>query len=209
MSPETFDFGNGPVPAHRHLNPDGTLGGWVAETAYAAPTAVVGADACVYDGAVVSGLARITGAAHVYGHASVSGTAHVSENATVSGTARVSENATVSGHAHIYKNARIHGYANVSANASISMDASVRGDDILTGKLGTYRWTIYRTVGGWTIQYGCERRPIEWWREQDLPALSCAHGEPPEHSRFTAFVLAQAEGLALLTNPPQIAPSPE
>ena len=31
----TFDFqdGNGPVPAHRHINPDGTTGGWVADTA--------------------------------------------------------------------------------------------------------------------------------------------------------------------------------
>jgi len=31
----TFDFqdGNGPVPAHRHVNPDGSEGGWVAETA--------------------------------------------------------------------------------------------------------------------------------------------------------------------------------
>ena len=31
----TFDFqdGIGPVPAHRHTNPDGTEGGWVANTA--------------------------------------------------------------------------------------------------------------------------------------------------------------------------------
>lgn len=25
-----FNDGNGPVPAHRHKNPDGTEGGWVA-----------------------------------------------------------------------------------------------------------------------------------------------------------------------------------
>ena len=45
----TYDFGSGPVPAHRHLNPDGKLGGWVADTATVAPTA------WVFDYAQVSG----------------------------------------------------------------------------------------------------------------------------------------------------------
>lgn len=38
-----FDFqdGDGPVPAHRHTNPDGSVGGWVADTAYVDPTAYV------------------------------------------------------------------------------------------------------------------------------------------------------------------------
>lgn len=29
----TFDFGEGPVPAKRHTNPDGSIGGWIAKTA--------------------------------------------------------------------------------------------------------------------------------------------------------------------------------
>ena len=33
-----FDFGNGPVPAHKHSNG----GGWVADTASVADTAYVG-----------------------------------------------------------------------------------------------------------------------------------------------------------------------
>ena len=33
-----FGDGKGPVPAHRHKNPDGSVGGWVADTAYVAPT---------------------------------------------------------------------------------------------------------------------------------------------------------------------------
>ena len=38
MTPDdasTFDFrdGQGPVPAHRHTHPDGSEGGWVANTA--------------------------------------------------------------------------------------------------------------------------------------------------------------------------------
>ena len=35
MSETTFDFidGKGHVPAHRHTNPDGSTGGWVADSA--------------------------------------------------------------------------------------------------------------------------------------------------------------------------------
>ncbi len=47
----TFDFGAGPVPAHKH--PNG--GGWVADTATVSNTAYVGIDARVYGNAVVSG----------------------------------------------------------------------------------------------------------------------------------------------------------
>ena len=31
--PQTYDFCGGPVPAHRHVNPDGTQGGWVTYSA--------------------------------------------------------------------------------------------------------------------------------------------------------------------------------
>jgi len=55
---QTFDFGSGPVPAHRHKNPDGTVGGWVADTATVAPTAFIGLDALVY------GNARVFEGAH-------------------------------------------------------------------------------------------------------------------------------------------------
>ena len=52
----TFDFGDGPVAAHRH--PNG--GGWVADTASVADTAFVGPDARVYGNALVSGDAEVT-----------------------------------------------------------------------------------------------------------------------------------------------------
>lgn len=35
----TYDFGRGPVPAHRHTNPDGSVGGWVADSAEVHQTA--------------------------------------------------------------------------------------------------------------------------------------------------------------------------
>lgn len=71
----TFDFedGKGPVPAHRHVNPDGSEGGWVADTAAVEPTAYVGHDARVYSSAWVGGEARVDGKAKVYEDAKVSG----------------------------------------------------------------------------------------------------------------------------------------
>ena len=51
----TYDFGSGPVPAHRHKNPDGSLGGWVADTATVIPTARIGKNAKVSGNAQVSG----------------------------------------------------------------------------------------------------------------------------------------------------------
>ena len=45
-----YDFGNGLVSAHRHVNPDGSEGGWVADTAFVAKSAFIGPDAKVYDG---------------------------------------------------------------------------------------------------------------------------------------------------------------
>jgi hypothetical protein len=50
----TFIYHDSPVPAHRHINPDGSTGGWVAETAYVAPTAFLAEHAYVYDRARVT-----------------------------------------------------------------------------------------------------------------------------------------------------------
>jgi len=43
----TFDFGFGPVKAHRHTNPNGSEGGWVADTANVEKNAWVSGDARV------------------------------------------------------------------------------------------------------------------------------------------------------------------
>lgn len=101
----TFDFedGNGPVPARRHRNPDGSVGGWVADTATVEPTAYVGADAKVYGNATVLDDAVLSGRATVSGNATVSG------RARVAGDAQVSSSAWVSGRAVVYGNARVGG----------------------------------------------------------------------------------------------------
>ena len=74
-----FDFGDGPVPAHRHINRDGSPGGWVADTAHVASTA------------------RVADNARVFGDARVFGTAWVADNARDFGDARVSDGENAGG----------------------------------------------------------------------------------------------------------------
>ena len=68
-----FNFGFGPVPAHRHSNG----GGWVADTATVADTAYVGPDAMVSGNAEVYGNARVSGNAQMFGDARVFGTIQI------------------------------------------------------------------------------------------------------------------------------------
>lgn len=48
-----------PLPAARHINPDRSLGGWVAASAHVAPTAHIDRNALVYDLAKVVDQARV------------------------------------------------------------------------------------------------------------------------------------------------------
>jgi hypothetical protein len=52
MNNAYFDFGEGPVPSHRHVNPNGSLGGWVADTATVSATVFIGENAQVSEEAV-------------------------------------------------------------------------------------------------------------------------------------------------------------
>jgi len=54
-----FTIAQGRVPAHRHLNPDGQMGGWVADTAYVDLLSFVHETALVYDNAQVLGRSVI------------------------------------------------------------------------------------------------------------------------------------------------------
>lgn len=84
----TFDFGNGPVPAHRH--PNG--GGWVADTAYVDDTAYVGSNAQVFDNAAVYDNATIFDNARIFDRAKVSDDARVHGDVRVFGNARICDN---------------------------------------------------------------------------------------------------------------------
>ena len=88
---QTFNFGNGPVPAHQH-----SLGnGWVANTAQVDADVYVGSDACVYGNAQVSGNVQIFNYARVYDNAIIEDSAVIRDNAQVYGNAYVFGNAKV------------------------------------------------------------------------------------------------------------------
>jgi len=62
-----FTIEQGRVPAHRHLNPDGQMGGWVADTAHVDLFSFVHETALVYDNAKVLGTSIIARGAKVCG----------------------------------------------------------------------------------------------------------------------------------------------
>lgn len=89
-------FANGDyVYAKQHLNPDGTKGGWVAETALVEKNCTVGPDAEVYEYAQVCDKASVLGSSAVYGFARVAG------NAVINDWAAVNDGAIVQGSAYI------------------------------------------------------------------------------------------------------------
>ena len=139
------------LPGNCTINSDGSLGGFVADTANVESTSICGFFSKnipylarytqVCDSAVVAGNAQILEYAQVYGNARVFqnaiifGHARIFENARVYGfafvyeNALVCENALVSGHAYVYGNAR------VSGDALVFQDARIQGNDILFGGL--------------------------------------------------------------------------
>jgi len=145
LSQQTHDFkdGKGPVSAHRHTNPDGSVGGWVAYTATVESTVFVGPDAQVYHNAIVFnrakvfGNAKVFGDAEVYGNAKVFGNARVYDNAKVFGDAEVYGYALVVNNAKVYDNAEVCGDATVYGDAEVYGNARAYGNAILTK--GTYK----------------------------------------------------------------------
>ncbi len=81
----TYDFGDGPVPARRHRNPDGSEGGWVADTATVRSTVIVGINAKVYGRAIVRGFTLLTENAIVKDSAVVEGSSWIADNAIIGG----------------------------------------------------------------------------------------------------------------------------
>ena len=121
----TFDFGLGPVPAHRHKNG----GGWVADTAHVADDAYVGPNA------------RVFGQAQVYGEARVSGQAWVCDEAWVCGEAQVCGQAWVSGQAWVCDRAYLHFGRGVTPSIA-SGDLWLNRDGTETVRLGCWTGAI-------------------------------------------------------------------
>ena len=181
---KTYDFGAGPVPAHRH--PNG--GGWVADSASVADTAYVGKKARVFDTAKVFGLAliedkaRISGGALVDGKACICGTAQVYGRAHIIGYACVREDAEILGRACIGDEAIIKGKAKIRGRAQIWGRSIVAGNAVISGKKAknwlvlpvtdprgysayASRVTVGPQTGYWLVHSGCHEMTIKCARE--------------------------------------------
>jgi len=79
----------------QHLNPDGTVGGWVAETALVDDTCYIGPKAEVYEYAQVHGNAKVLGETEIRGFAQVRG------DATIDGFSTITDEVLVEGSAFI------------------------------------------------------------------------------------------------------------
>jgi len=129
-----FGDGNGLVPAHRHRNPDGTFGGWVANTAY------------------VSIESYVTAHSEVFGKARVYRGAKIRYFSKVYDSAEVYNGAEVRDHAQVFGNARVHG-----ANTEVHTDALVYGDaEVSGGALVRCGAEVYEraVVRGYVVVYG-------------------------------------------------------
>lgn len=130
------DFGQGPVPAHRHTNPDDSLGGWVADTAHVSQDCFVGPNAEVADEAIVQGHAHVLDYARVCGKAIVGNHALVRHAACVGECALVTSHAAVEGIARIHGSAVIEGISVVVAGRATVMDeAYVGGSAVVAGNV--------------------------------------------------------------------------
>lgn len=143
------DFGEGPVPARRHINPDGTLGGWVAKSVsfHEAREVWIGSNATVTDYVMLIGdvtigdFASVRGRAHV-GNAVVRGSATIKADSAI-GTLNkdgartlVRGSAVIAGNARIIDGSVIEGKAYIGGigaeikNAYVTDDARILGGTI-------------------------------------------------------------------------------
>ena len=112
---QTFDFGQGLVPAHKHKNG----GGWVADSAHVDDTAYIGHNAQVYGETRVCGHARILDYAKVFENAYVYGYAEIQGNSKIYQRAFVYGNSVVSS-AQVCGRVKICGETRVCINSFLS-----------------------------------------------------------------------------------------
>ncbi len=95
------------VYAMQHTNPDGTQGGWIAETAQVAKTSYIAPAAEVFEFAQVLGETALLGSASASGFAIIKDNAvlddesHVTDNALIEGTALIAGTTHLGGRSHV------------------------------------------------------------------------------------------------------------
>lgn len=149
------DFGDGAVSAQRHVNPDGSIGGWVARSAHVEDTATVDYDAEVF------GNARVFGDARILDRAQVADNARVYDDAVVSGHARVGGNvrlidAEVGHHARVIGDTHVSGGARIAGEAFVTGDVRIMGHALIAGsaKVGGRAWIGGGEIAGTVVVDG-------------------------------------------------------
>lgn len=108
-APYKFKHQDKELPAYRHVNPDGSVGGWVAETALVEDTCYVSPDAQVFEYAAVRDNAKICEESIVCEFAEVMGNAIIDDTSMVCGNAKISDNAYIGGQSIISGDTRVGG----------------------------------------------------------------------------------------------------
>lgn len=109
-----FNDGNGPIPAHRHINGDG----WVADTAHVEDTVYIGRNARVFgyatvkdevviiEDAEVSGYAVIRDLVCIKGKSVIRGACTIKESAEIAGNVFIASHIVIGGHTLLNKEQR-------------------------------------------------------------------------------------------------------
>lgn len=115
----------------RHTNPDGSLGGLVANSASVSP------DAYVATTAKVCGMAKVDAGAKILGRAEISDVAWIKEYVTIQGTAKVSGGAVLQGSkgspVTVDGRSKVYGYAKINFGSKLQDSAEVYGAARLEG----------------------------------------------------------------------------
>lgn len=122
----------------RHTNKDGTLGGFVEDSAVTGEDVIVAQGAIVERDSILSGNSKALGRATITGHAVIRGSAVISGNGTVGDDAEVYGSARVSGSAKVFGQSEVYDYAQVSGSAEVFGDAHVFGEASVSGTAKVY-----------------------------------------------------------------------
>jgi hypothetical protein len=171
-----------PIPARRHRNLDGTLGGLVALDSHADPTVHIGPEVQVQGGSTLLDSVRIIGRVGIEGQSTLA------ERAIVEGPVEVGERSAIYGDAVVRGTGHIlfiHGRAILREDAAITSR-----DDFLSGTLGMTcsRWGAHRTRRGLVLLHLLDSSlPLEEWLT--TPAPDCVRELPREADRVRVRAL--------------------
>lgn len=169
-----FSLSTPPVPAERHTNPDGSLGGWVAATAYAEPTVTIGENAKLFDYATARGTVILTGNAIAQGGARLLDSALLTQGAVAQDDTIVEGNATLTGNAHAHGSTRLAGRAWMGDNAQTTGHVMVRGSARLGGEARVFDDAHIRSSNDtlWVDSIGSGQAVTFFRTENDTIAVS-------------------------------------